>query len=92
MTTALLAWVTVAAACAGAVLFGQTARTAPVRGREPVPRSTRIGLAVSMSGPWVTVLLAATGGALTGQWLPAAVAGLVGVIVTTVIGLALAPL
>ncbi|SDY15571.1 hypothetical protein SAMN05661080_02495 [Modestobacter sp. DSM 44400] len=89
MTTAVLAWLAVAAACTGAVLFGHTARTAPVRG--PRPTATRVGLAVSLSGPWLAVLLSAAGGALTGQWLVAAVAALVGVLVAAVVGLALDP-
>jgi hypothetical protein len=79
----------VVAACTGAVLFGQTARTAPVRGRRPT--ATRIGLAVSLSGPWLAVLLSVAGGALTGQWLVAAAAALVGVLAAAVAGLVLAP-
>lgn len=87
MTTAL-AWLGVTAACVGAVLFGQTARTAPARGARPAPRTSRIGLVVSLSGPWLAVLLALTGGVLTGQWL---VAALVGVVVAAAAGLVLAP-
>ena len=89
VTTALLAWLAVAAACTGAVLFGQTARTAPVHG--PRRTAARIGVAVSLSGPWLAVLLSAAGGALTGQWLVAAVAALGGVLVAAVVGLVLAP-
>jgi hypothetical protein len=90
MTTAL-AWLAVAATCVAAALFGQTARTSPVRrGRRP-SRSTRIGMVVSMSGPWIAVLLAVVGGALTGQWLVAAAAALVGVVVAALVGLLLAP-
>jgi hypothetical protein len=90
MTTAVLAWLTVAATCTAAALFGQTARTAP----RPTTRtrlSRRIGLVLSMSGPWAAVVLAAVGGAVTGQWLSAAVAALVGVLVVALMGLALAP-
>lgn len=90
MTTAL-AWLGVTAACVGAVLFGQTARTAPARGALPAPRTARIGLVVSLSGPWLAVLLSLTGGVLTGQWLVAAVAALVGVVVAAAAGLVLAP-
>jgi hypothetical protein len=91
MTTAMLAWLTVAAVCTAAVLFGQTARTAPARRARPAPRTARIGLAVSLSGPWLAVLLGAAGGAVTGRWLLAAVAALVGVLVAAVLGLVLAP-
>jgi hypothetical protein len=90
MTTAVLAWLTVAAACIAAALFGQTARTAP-RSTTRTRLSTRIGLVLSMSGPWAAVVLAAVGGAVTGQWLFAAVAALAGVVVVALMGLALAP-
>ncbi len=90
MTTAL-AWLAVVAACVAAALFGQTARTSPLRrARRPSP-STRIGMVVSMSGPWVALLLAVAGGALTGQWLVAAAAALVGIVVAALVGLLLAP-
>jgi hypothetical protein len=91
MTIAVLAWLTVAAACTGAVLFGQTARTAPAGGAHPAPRTARIGLAVSLSGPWLAVLLSAAGGAVTGQWLVAALAALAGVLVAALVGLVLDP-
>jgi hypothetical protein len=91
VTTAVLAWLTVAAACTAAVLFGQSARTAPSRGARPAPWTARIGLAVSLSGPWVAVLLSAAGGAVTGQWLVAAVAALAGVLVAALVGLVLDP-
>lgn len=90
MTTAL-AWLAVAAVCVAAVLFGQTARTSPLRrGRRASP-STRIGMALSMSGPWVALLLGVVGGALTGQWLVAAAATLAGIVVLALVGLLLAP-
>jgi hypothetical protein len=91
MTTAVLAWLLVAAACVAAVLFGQTAQTSPVRGRRPVPRNARLGLVVSRSGPWLAVLVSAAGAAVTGQWLVAAVAAVVGVLVAALAGLALCP-
>jgi hypothetical protein len=89
--TPVLAWVAVVAACVAAALFGQTARPSPVgRGRRPSP-SSRIGTVVSMSGPWVALLLAVAGGALTGQWLVAAAAALLGIIAAALVGLLLAP-
>ena len=90
MTTAL-AWLAVAAVCVAAALFGQTARTSPVRRARRASRTTRIGMVVSMSGPWLAVLLAVVGGALTGQWLVAAAAALVGIVVVALVGLLLAP-
>jgi hypothetical protein len=89
--TTVLAWLTVTAVCVAAALFGQTARTSPRRrGRRP-SRTNRIGMVLSMSGPWVAVLLAVVGGAVTGQWLVAAAAALVGVVVVALVGLLLAP-
>jgi hypothetical protein len=90
MTTAL-AWLAVAAVCVAAALFGQTARTSPARRGRRRSRANRIGMVVSMSGPWLAVLLAVVGGALTGQWLVAAAAALVAIVVVALVGLLLAP-
>jgi hypothetical protein len=79
-----LAWLAVLAVCVAAVLFGQAARTAPRRRRRS--RGARVGLAVSLSGPWLAVLLAVAGGALTGAWLRAAAAGAIGIVVAAVVG------
>jgi hypothetical protein len=88
--TVVLAWLAVLAVLAAAVLFGQTARTAP-RPRRPRPRSTRIGLFVSLSGPWLVVVSAAGAGALTGEWLASAAIGACGVALVAVLGVALHP-
>ncbi len=90
MTTAL-AWLAVAAGCVAAALFGQTARTSPASRGGRASRTTRIGMAVSMSGPWAAVLLAVAGGVVTGQWLVAAAAALAGVVAAALVGLLLAP-
>ena len=90
MVTVVLAWTAVLAVLVGAVLFGQTARTAP-RGRRRRSRARRIGLFVSLSGPWLAVLLGAGAGALTGAWLAAAAAAGAGVVLTAVVGFLLAP-
>ena len=90
MLTVVLAWLAVLAVLAGAVAFGQTARTAP-RPRRPRPRSARIGLFVSLSGPWLALLLAAGGGALTGKWLLAAAVGACGIALVAVVGVTLHP-
>lgn len=90
MLTVALAWLGVLAVLAGAVVFGQTARTAP-RPRRPRPRSARIGLFVSLSGPWLAVLVAAGGGALTGEWLAAAATGACGIALVAVVGVTLHP-
>jgi hypothetical protein len=87
--TVALAWLAVLATCVAAVQFGQTARNAPRRKRRsPVGR---IGLFLSLSGPWLAVLGAAVAGAVTGAWLAAAAAGACGVVLCAVVGLALAP-
>ena len=90
MLTVVLAWLGLLAVLAGAVLFGQTARTAP-RPRRPRPRSSRIGLFLSLSGPWLAVIAAAGAGALTGRWLAAAAVGACGVTLVAIVGVTLHP-
>jgi NhaP-type Na+/H+ or K+/H+ antiporter len=87
VVTVVLAWLAVLAVCVGAVLFGQTVRTARRRNRRR-SRGARVGLFLSLSGPWLAVLGAAAAGAVTGAWLTAAAAGACGVVVTAVPGLA----
>lgn len=91
MLTVPLAWTAVFAAAVGAALFGQTARgrTRP-RGRR-TPVRTRVGLAVSMSGPWLTLLAGAAAAAATGAWVPAAAGTLAGLVVVAGAGLVLVP-
>lgn len=89
MFTVVLAWLAVLAVCVAAVLFGQTARTAPRRRRRS--RADRIGLVVSLLGPWLAVLLGLGYAALTGAWLQAAAAGAVGVVVAAIVGGTLHP-
>jgi hypothetical protein len=90
VVTVVLAWLAVLAVCVAAVLFGQTARTAP-RGRQRRSGAGRLGLFLSLSGPWLAVLVGAGAGALTDAWLAAAVGAAVGVILCSVVGLSLAP-
>jgi small-conductance mechanosensitive channel len=87
--TAVLAWLAALAVCVAAVLVGQSVRTAPRRRRRR--RSARIGLFLSLSGPWLSVLAALGYAALTGAWIPAAAAGAVAVTVVALTGLVLAP-
>ena len=89
MLTVVLAWLATLAVCVAAVLFGQSGRTAPRRGQRS--RTGRIGLVLSLSGPWLSVLAAAAAGAATGAWLVAAAAGATGVVLTAVIGFVLSP-
>jgi hypothetical protein len=86
----VLAWLAVLAVGVAAFLFGQTARTARRSSRRR-SRAHRVGLFLSLSGPWLAVLVAAGAGAATGAWLPAAAAGACGVVAASVAGLALAP-
>ena len=90
MLTVVLAWLAVLAVLAGAVLFAQTARTAP-RPRRPRPPSARVDLLISMSGPWLAVLVAAGAGAATGAWLTAAAIGACGIALVAVVGVSLHP-
>jgi hypothetical protein len=90
VVTVVLAWLAVLALLVGAVLFGQTARTAPRR-RGRRSRARRFGLLVSLSGPWLAVLVGVAAGALTGDWLLAAAVAAAGVVLTAVVGFILAP-
>ena len=90
MLTVVLAWLAVLAVCVAAFLFGQTARTSRRRSRRR-SRAGRIGLFLSLSGPWLAVLAAAGAGAATGAWLVAAAAGACGAVVAALVGLTLAP-
>jgi hypothetical protein len=85
----VLAWLAFAAVLVGAVLFGQTARTAPLPRR--TRSSARLGLLVSLSGPWLVALVAALGGAVTGEWLAAAAIGTCGLALVAVLGVTLHP-
>jgi hypothetical protein len=85
----VLAWLAVLAVCVAAVLFGQATRTAPRRRRRS--RAGRVGLFLSLSGPWLSVVVAAAVGALTGAWLLAAAGGACGVVLTAVVGYVLSP-
>jgi hypothetical protein len=89
VTTVLLAWGAVLCVCIGAVVFGQTARSAPRRRRRAAAR--RLGLVLSLSGPWLVLLVAAAMGAITGAWLAAAAAGAAGIVAVALAGLVLAP-
>ena len=86
----VLAWLAVLAVVVAADLFGQTARTAPRRRRRR-SRRRRIGLFVSLSGPWLVLLGGLGAGVLTGAWLAAAAATGAGVVLTAVAGFLLAP-
>jgi hypothetical protein len=86
--TVVQSWLAVLAVCVAAVLLGQTAhrRGAP-RGRRS--RGARLGLFLSLSGPWLAVLVAGAGGAVTGAWLLAAALGAAGVVLVALVGLSL---
>ncbi len=88
--TVVLAWLAVAAVCVAAVLFGQTAHRRGARRRRR-SRSARVGLFLSLSGPWLAVAAAVTAGATTGAWIPAAAGGATGVVVAALVGLTLDP-
>lgn len=89
VVTVVLAWLAVVALLVAAVLFGQSARSTPRRRRRS--RTGRVGLFLSLSGPWLAVLLGAGVGAFTGAWLAAAAGAAAGVALTAVVGFLLAP-
>jgi hypothetical protein len=86
----VLAWLAVLSVCVAACLFGQTARTAR-RSSHGRSAAGRVGLFLSLSGPWLVVLVAAGAGAATGAWLPAAAVGACSVVAASMAGLSLAP-
>ena len=90
MLTVVVAWMAVLAVCLAAVLVGQTARTAPRRRRRRT-RAARIGLFLSLSGPWLALLAGAGVGAVTGAWLLVAAATACGIAATALAGLTLRP-
>jgi hypothetical protein len=85
----VVAWLAMLAVTAGAVLFGRTTRTGRRRRRRS--RIARVGLFLSLSGPWLVLLGAVAAGALTGRWLVAAAAGAAAVLVVALAGLLLDP-
>ena len=87
--TVVLAWLVALAVCAAAVVFGQTARAARRRRRRS--RGARIGLFLSLSGPWLAVLAAVGLGAVTGDWLTAAAVAACGVVLAATVGYGLYP-
>jgi hypothetical protein len=89
VVTVVLAWLAVLAVCVAAVLFGQTARLGPRRQRRS--RRRRVGLFVSLSGPWLALLGGAAAGAVTGAWLAAAAWAGAGVVLTALVGFLLSP-
>ncbi|MBJ7453332.1 MAG: hypothetical protein JHC71_14805, partial [Blastococcus sp.] len=52
MLTAVLAWLAALAVCVAAALVGRSVRTAPRRRRRRP--AARIGLFLSLSGPWLS--------------------------------------
>jgi MFS family permease len=85
----VVAWLAMLALTAGALLFGRTARTGRRRHRRsPI---ARVGLFLSLSGPWLVLLGAVATGVLTGRWLLAAAGGAAAVVVVAVLGLLLDP-
>jgi hypothetical protein len=87
----VVAWLAVLAVFVAAVLFGQTVRTAPPRRRRRRSRAARIGLFLSLSGPWLALLAGAGVGAATGAWLSVAPATAGGIAATALAGLTLRP-
>ena len=85
----VVAWLAAVAVTAGAVVFGRTARAG--RRRRPRSRRARVGLFVSLSGPWLVLLGALIAGALTGRWVVAAAGCAAGALTVAVVGLLLDP-
>jgi hypothetical protein len=87
--TAVLAWLAALAVCVAALLVGRSVRTAPRRRRRRP--AARLGLFLSLSGPWLSALGGLVLGALTGSWLHAAAGCAIATTVLALTGLVLAP-
>lgn len=85
----VVAWLAAVAVTTAAVVFGTTARTG--RRRRPRSRRARVGLFLSLSGPWLVLLGAVAAGALTGRWTVAAAGCAAGVLAVAVVGVLLDP-
>jgi hypothetical protein len=85
----VVAWLAALAVTIGAVVFGRTARTG--RRRRPRSRRARVGLFVSLSGPWLVLLGAVATGSLTGRWVVAAAGAAAGALAVALVGLLLDP-
>ena len=83
------AWLAALAVTAAAIVFGRTARTGRRRRRRSRPE--RVGLFVSLSGPWLALLAGVAAGALTGRWVVAAAGAAAGSLVVALAGLLLDP-
>jgi hypothetical protein len=84
----VLAWLAALAVTTAALLFGRTARTGRRRRRS---RLQRVGLFVSLSGPWLVLIGAVAAGALTGRWMVAAAGAAAGALAVALVGLLLDP-
>lgn len=82
----LLSWCAVLAVVVGAFLFGQTARGQLVRD----PRH-RLGVALSISGPLLVLVVGLTVAVATGAWLPVAAGTAAAVMLAAGAGAVLAP-
>jgi hypothetical protein len=85
----VVAWLAALAVTVGAAVFGRTARTG--RRRRPRSRRARVGLFLSLSGPWLVLLCAVAAGVLTGRWVVAAACAAAGALAVAVVGLLLDP-
>lgn len=87
--TAVLAWLAALAVCGAALLFGQTARTGRRRRRRR--RGARLGLFLSLSGPWLALVCGLAVGAVSGRWVLGAAVAACGAAAVTVVGFLLNP-
>lgn len=90
--TTIGAWVLVTAVAIAAHLFGREARTnrAACRDDREVRRA-RLGVAVSITGPLLVLLIGLIIAAITGLWAPVGLATIAVIIVVAAVGLYLAP-
>lgn len=90
--TALSSWVLVAAVTVGAHVFGREARWSPASAAEPhAVRRSRLGVALSITGPLVVFFVGLLAAVVTGHWFVIGLVTVLALVAVALAGLWLAP-
>lgn len=88
----VLAWLLIGACAYSAFIFGRFSKAAFDRyPRGHVPTRTRVGVAVSIAGPLLCLVVGFGAAAVTGRWIQVAIGTLIAIIAIAGVGLFLAP-
>ncbi|GAB3307835.1 hypothetical protein EK0264_07225 [Epidermidibacterium keratini] len=86
------AWLLVVAVAVAAHLFGKLASAAPTDpDSEASVRRARLGVAISITGPLIALVIGSGAGLVTGAWPMAGLVTFVGIVLVAAIGYTLAP-